>query len=154
MATTYATLAELAHKVGQPLGSSDWITVDQARIDAFAAATGDHQWIHTDPVRAAAESPFGTTIAHGFLTLSLLPMLMHQCVAVHAPLKMTINYGLNKLRYPTPVKAGSRVRLHATLASLDDHPLGWQAVWRQEVFLQNEPKPALIAETVLLYVRP
>lgn len=150
----FATIDELRACQGREVAVGEWFEITQERINAFAAATGDHQWIHTDPARAAAESPFGATIAHGFLTLSLLPMLMHQCVAVHAPLKMTINYGLNKLRYPTPVKAGSRVRLHATLASLDDHPLGWQAVWRQEVFLQNEPKPALIAEAVLLYVRP
>ena len=150
----FATIDDLRACQGREVAVGEWFEITQERINAFAAATGDHQWIHTDPARAAAESPFGATIAHGFLTLSLLPMLMHQCVAVHAPLKMTINYGLNKLRYPTPVKAGSRVRLHATLASLDDHPLGWQAVWRQEVFLQNEPKPALIAEAVLLYVRP
>ncbi|MBN8732319.1 MAG: MaoC family dehydratase [Acidobacteria bacterium] len=149
----FATIDELRACQGREVAVGDWFEITQERIDAFAAATGDHQWIHTDPARAAAESPFGATIAHGFLTLSLLPMLMHQCVAVHAPLKMTINYGLNKLRYPTPVKAGSRVRLHATLASLDDHPLGWQAVWRQELLLQNEPKPALIAEAVLLYVK-
>ncbi|MBK7928756.1 MAG: MaoC family dehydratase [Bryobacterales bacterium] len=149
----FATIDELRACQGREVAVGEWFEITQERINAFAAATGDHQWIHTDPARAAAESPFGATIAHGFLTLSLLPMLMHQCVAVHAPLKMTINYGLNKLRYPTPVKAGSRVRLHATLASFDDHPLGWQAVWRQEVFLQNEPKPALIAEAVLLYVK-
>ncbi len=149
----FATIDELRACQGREVAVGEWFEITQERINAFAAATSDHQWIHTDPARAAAESPFGTTIAHGFLTLSLLPMLMHQCVAVHAPLKMTINYGLNKLRYPTPVKAGSRLRLHATLASLDDHPLGWQAVWRQEIKLQNEPKPALIAEAVLLYVR-
>jgi acyl dehydratase len=149
----FASIDELRACQGREVAVGDWLEITQERIHAFADATGDHQWIHTDPDRAAAESPFGSTIAHGYLTLSLLPMLMHQCVAVHAPLKMTINYGLNKLRYPTPVKAGSRVRLRATLASLDDHPLGWQALWLQKIELQNEPKPALVAEAVLLYVR-
>lgn len=148
-----ASLDELRGLVGSEVAVGEWREMTQQRIDAFAEATGDHQWIHIDRDRAATESPFGTTIAHGFLTLSLLPMLMSECFALRAPLKMTINYGLNKLRYPTPVKSGARVRLRAALASLDEHVLGWQAVWRQVVEIEGEPKPALVADTVLLYVR-
>ena len=148
-----ASIEELRGWVGREVAVGEWVEVTQERIDAFAEATGDHQWIHVDRGRAARESPFGTTIAHGYLTLSLLPMLMQESVALRAPLKMTINYGLNKLRYPAPVKSGSRVRNRTTLVSLDEHELGWQAVWRQVVEIEGEPKPALVADAVMVYVR-
>jgi acyl dehydratase len=106
--TRYATLAELAALEGQLIGTSDWVLVDQARIDAFAAATGDLQWIHVDPVRAAA-GPFGRPIAHGFLTLSLLPMLFDSAFAID-DVRMGVNYGLNRVRFVSPVPAGARVR--------------------------------------------
>ncbi len=150
MATTYATLAELADKVGQPLGTSDWVLVDQARINAFAAATGDHQWIHVDPVRAQA-GPFGAPIAHGFLTLSLLPMLFDSGFAI-ADVTMGVNYGLNRVRFVTPVPAGRRVRAHFKLLAfepLKDAPhYGAQMTVEATIELEGAPKPACVAETV------
>ena len=148
-----ASIEELRSLVGSEVAVGEWQQISQERINAFADATGDHQWIHVDRERAARESPFGATVAHGFLTLSLLPMMMQESVSLIAPLKMTINYGLNKLRYPTPVKSGARVRNRANLVSLEDHELGWQAVWRQVVEIEGEPKPALVADAVLLYVK-
>ena len=146
------SIEELRGWVGREVAVGDWREVTQERIDAFAEATGDYQWIHVDRERAARESPFATTIAHGYLTLSLLPMMMHESVALRAPLAMTINYGLNKLRYPTPVKSGSRIRNRAALESLEPHAMGWQAVWRQVVEIEGEEKPALVADAVMLYV--
>ena len=104
----YDTLAGLQAMVGQDIGTSDWVAISQAQIDQFARATGDHQWIHTDPVRAAA-GPFGSTVAHGFLTLSLVPMLFDSAFAI-ADVKMGVNYGLNRVRFTAPVPAGARVR--------------------------------------------
>ena len=106
----YAHLADLQPLVGHEIGVSDWLTVDQARIDLFAQATGDHQWIHVDPERAAA-GPFGTTVAHGFLTLSLVPQLFATAFDID-DVRMGVNYGLNKVRFPAPVPAGSRLRGH------------------------------------------
>ena len=150
MPTTYATLAELATHVGQPLGSSDWVTVDQARIDAFAAATGDHQWIHVDPERAKA-GPFGTTIAHGFLTLSLLPLLFDSGFAI-ADVKMGVNYGLNRVRFVTPVPAGGRLRAHFRLLAFEPLSVasgfGAQMTVEATIELEGAPKPACVAETV------
>ena len=148
------SIEELRALAGREVAVGEWLKITQERINAFAEATGDQQWIHVNSERAKKESPFGTTIAHGFLTLSMLPMMMQECVALRAPLKMTINYGLNKLRYPTPVKSGSRVRNRATLVSVQEHAMGWQAVWRQVVEIEGEDKPALVAESVLLYVMP
>jgi acyl dehydratase len=146
MVTTYATLAELAHKVGEPIGTSDWVTVEQSRIDAFADATGDHQWIHVDPERARA-GPFGTTIAHGFLTLSLLPMLFESSFAI-ADVTMGVNYGLNRVRFITPVPAGSRLRAHFRLLAFEPLPQGAQMTVEATIELEGAPKPACIAETV------
>lgn len=150
MATTYATLAELAAKVGQPLGSSDWVRVEQSRIDAFAAATGDHQWIHCDPERARA-GPFGTTIAHGYLTLSLLPMMFDSGFAI-ADAKLGVNYGLNRVRFMAPVPAGSRLRAHFTLLAFEplavDSGFGAQMTVQATIELEGAPKPACVAETV------
>ena len=150
MPTTYATLAELAAHVGQPLGSSEWVSVDQARIDAFAAATGDHQWIHVDPERAKA-GPFGTTIAHGFLTLSLLPLLFDSGFAI-ADVKMGVNYGLNRVRFVTPVPAGGRLRAHFKLLAFEPLPVpsgfGAQLTVEATIELEGAPRPACVAETV------
>lgn len=146
MVTTYATLAELAALVGQPIGTSDWVTVDQARIDAFAGATGDHQWIHIDPERAKA-GPFGTTIAHGFLTLSLLPMLFDSGFAI-ADVKMGVNYGLNRVRFITPVPAGSRLRAHFRLLAHEPLQGGAQMTVEATIELEGAAKPACVAETV------
>jgi acyl dehydratase len=146
---TYAKLAELQHLVGQPLGTSDWIAVEQSRIELFAEATGDHQWIHVDPARAAA-GPFGATVAHGFLTLSLLPMLFETGFAI-ADVRMGINYGLNRVRFPAPVPAGSRLRGHFMLLSYEplpgDSPAA-QLTVQATIEIEGSPKPACVAETV------
>src|SRR3982751_4102940 len=111
-------LADLAGRVGEVLGVSDWVTVDQARIDRFADATGDHQWIHVDPVRAAA-GPFGGTVAHGYLTLALLIPMWTEILTVRS-VRTKVNYGLAKVRFPAPVPSGSRLRTTATLAGFED----------------------------------
>jgi acyl dehydratase len=142
----YAHLAELQALVGQDLGSSDWLDIEQARIDQFAQATGDHQWIHTDPVRAA-DGPFGTTIAHGFLTLSLLPLLFESAFAID-DVRMGVNYGLNRVRFMAPVRAGSRLRGHFRLLAYEPLPGGAQLVTLATMELQGEAKPACVAESV------
>jgi acyl dehydratase len=142
-------IAELRNLVGQEVGISAWHTVTQAQIDAFAEATGDRQWIHIDPERARTESPFATTIAHGFLTLSLLSYLHGQAVQVRGDFRMAINYGLNRVRFPSPVPAGSRIRTRSTLQSLSDIPGGVQIVWLVAVESEDRPKPALVAEWIV-----
>ena len=141
-----AQLADLADRVGQHLATGDWVLVDQQRIDLFAQATGDHQWIHVDPVRAAA-GPFGTTVAHGFLTLSLLPELAEKSLRI-ADVKMGINYGLNKVRFPSPVPAGSRVRAQITLLSFEPIAGGAQVVMQVTIEREGSTKPVCVAETV------
>jgi len=142
----YDTLAELQPLVGQELGVSDWLVIDQARIDAFAHATGDQQWIHTDPVRAAA-GPFGNTVAHGFLTLSLLPLLFDTGFTV-ANVRMGINYGLNRVRFMAPVRVGSRLRGRFSLQSYEVIEGGAQLVVVATVELEGSTKPACVAESV------
>jgi len=142
----YKTLAELQALAGQELGTSDWITVDQARIDLFAQATGDEQWIHTDPVRAAA-GPFGATVAHGFLTLSLIPLLFDSGFHV-ADVRMGINYGLNRVRFAAPVRVGSRLRGRFKLLSYEPLEGGAQLVVEATVEIEGSSKPACVAETV------
>ena len=141
--------AEMKALVGMKLGSSDWLTVDQPMIDAFAEATGDHQFIHVDPVRAAA-TPFGSTIAHGFLTLSLIPRLAAMAdMPRPAGVRMGVNYGGNKVRFLTPVRSGSRVRGHFTLLELDEkRPGQWQQLMLNEIEIEDEDKPALVAEWI------
>jgi acyl dehydratase len=142
----YAHLADLRALVGQEIGHSDWLGVDQERIDLFARATGDHQWIHTDPARAAA-GPFGATVAHGFLTLSLLPVLFETGFAID-DVRMGVNYGLNRVRFPTPVPAGSRVRGRFTLRSYEPLPGGAQLTVECVIELEGSAKPACVAESV------
>jgi acyl dehydratase len=135
----------MAALVGQPLATSDWLTVDQSRIDAFAQATSDHQWIHVDPLRAA-EGPFGATIAHGFLTLSLLPVLLASAYAID-DVQMGVNYGLNRVRFPAPVPSGSRLRAHLKLLAFDDLPDGGaQLTIEATVEREGSPKPVCVAE--------
>ena len=135
---------------GTEVGVSDWITVDQARIDAFAECTGDHQFIHVDPV-AAAQTPFGTTIAHGYLTLSLVPAMTYEAVPRIAGAKMGVNYGMNRLRFMAPVKSGKRVRGRFTLVAVEARPDGsWQSTVAVTVEIEGESKPALVGETVSL----
>lgn len=142
----YQTLAELQPLVGQELGVSDWVQIEQSRVDLFAQATGDHQWIHTDPVRAAA-GPFGATVAHGFLTLSLLPVLFETGFQV-GDVKMGINYGLNRVRFMAPVRVGSRVRGRFKLLSFEPLQGGAQLVVQATVELEDSTKPACVAESV------
>ena len=146
-------MADYQANVGKEVGVSDWVLVDQARIDAFADCTGDHQFIHVDPVRAA-QTPFGGTIAHGYLTLSLIPMMTYASVPGIEGAKMGVNYGMNKLRFMAPVRAGKRVRGRFTLLSVDQRPDGsFQSTVSVTVEIEGEPKPALIGETVsLVYV--
>ena len=142
----YAQLADLQALVGQEIGHSDWLTVDQARIDLFAQATGDHQWIHTDPVRAAA-GPFGATVAHGYLTLSLLPLLFESGFAID-DVRMGVNYGLNRVRFAAPVRAGSRLRGQFKLLSFEPLDGGAQLTVQATIEVEGAAKPACVAETV------
>ncbi|MEU4668219.1 MaoC family dehydratase [Amycolatopsis sp. NPDC023774] len=142
----FTNVDEFAAAAGEHLGESEWLTVTQERVQQFADATDDHQWIHLDTEQAAA-GPFGTTIAHGFLTLSLLPHFGSQVYRVDG-LKMGINYGLNKVRFPQPVKVGAKVRGSADLLEVTDAPGGKQAVVRWTVEIDGEAKPACVAEFV------
>jgi acyl dehydratase len=144
--TRYPHLAGMAALVGQELGASDWVPVDQARINQFAQATGDHQWIHLDPVRSAA-GPFGAPIAHGFLTLSLLPMLFESAFVVD-DVRMGVNYGLNRVRFVSPVRVGSRVRGRFKLLSFEPLEGGAQLTVEATIELEGSAKPACVAETV------
>lgn len=139
---------ELRTLVGQKLGTSEWCEVTQDRVDAFAAATGDDQWIHCDPARAAAEGPYGTTVAHGFLTLSLCIALSQTSFQVEG-VKMIINYGLNRVRFPSPVKVGSRVRMHSELLEIRDAAQGLQAVFKHTIEAEGAGRPACVLESVL-----
>ena len=139
--------------VGKEIGASVWMTVTQERIDRFAEATDDRQWIHIDPQRAKLESPFGTTIAHGFLTLSLLSCLMGQAVRVRGWARLTINYGLNRVRFPAPVREGSRIRGHFTLLNLTEHSDALEVIFGCSVESEGNPKPCCLAEWVVRYYK-
>lgn len=142
---------ELKSLVGQEVAASDWFEMTQSRIDAFADATEDHQWIHIDVDRAKTDSPFQTTIAHGFLTLSMLPHLSAQALKVEGKIKMGINYGLNRLRFISPVPAGSRIRARFTLQSVEDFAGGAQITWSVVCESEGGSKPALAAEWLTRY---
>ena len=146
----FDNLDAFAAAVGEHLGYSDWMTVTQDRVNQFADATDDHQWIHVDEPRATA-GPFGGTIAHGFLTLSLLSAFGPRIYRVNG-IRMGINYGLNKVRFPQPVKVGSKVRAGAELAEITDIPGGKQAVSRWTVEIEGEAKPACVAEWVTRFL--
>ena len=150
MTTTIKGADELKSRVGDHLGYSDWHEVTQEQVNKFADATGDHQWIHVDPERAAA-GPFGGTIAHGFLTLSLIPLLAKQIYRVDN-LTMGINYGLNKVRFPATVRVGSRIRSGAELVDVQEAKLGKQFVVRTTVEIEGNEKPACVAETIVLLI--
>jgi acyl dehydratase len=148
---TFESVADLATAAGETIGQSDWVTITQKDVNLFADATGDHQWIHVDPERAAA-GPFGKTIAHGFMTLSLLPRLQHQMYTVNG-IKLAINYGLNKVRFPAPVPVGSRVRAQSSLVSVDDLGNGaTQAIVSTTIEIDGSPKPACVAESIVRYI--
>ncbi|MEP7088732.1 MAG: MaoC family dehydratase [Nocardioidaceae bacterium] len=144
----FTTYDELSEAVGQDLGTTDWLEVTQERVDAFADATGDHQWIHVD-VERAKEGPFGGTIAHGYLTLSLIPQFTPQLFELDTP-GAKLNYGVNKVRFPSPVRVGSRIRATAQISDVSDVPAGKQMVTRYTIEIDGEPKPACVAETVVL----
>lgn len=147
------SMANIAENVGQELGVTPWIVLDQARIQAFADCTGDQQWIHTDVERAKKDSPFGGPIAHGLLTLSLLPMWLFELPAAPADAGAILNYGFEKVRFLAPVKSGSRVRARVKLLAATPKDKG-RVLLTQEyaVEIENEPKPALIAELLVMLV--
>lgn len=146
---TFTSAEELKGAVGEQLGYTEWVEVDQRRVDLFAEATGDHQWIHVDPERAAA-GPFGGTIAHGYLTLSLLPLFAPQLVEV-AGARMGVNYGTDKVRFPAPVPVGSRLRATATITDVAEVPDGVQLAVRYTVEREGGEKPVCVAESVSRY---
>ncbi|MFW0794399.1 MaoC family dehydratase [Gordonia sp. CPCC 205515] len=149
--TKVATLADLDPLVGKTIGISSWLPVAQDRINTFADATDDHQWIHVDPERATKESPFGGPIAHGYLTLSLIIPMFSEIFAVDS-VKMAVNYGLNKVRFTSPVPAGGRVRLNATLKSIEHLPKGGvQVVIDGVIELEGSERPAVVVEGVYRY---
>ena len=143
----FKTLAELQALVGQDIATSEWITVDQQRINLFADATGDHQWIHVDPARAAA-GPFGTTVAHGFLTLSLLPEMSASAFDIDES-TMGVNYGLNRVRFPAPVPVDSRLRGHFKLLSFEPIAGGAQMVVEVTMEREGGTKPVCVAESIV-----
>ena len=148
MKKTFRSYSEVTASIGQEVAVTDWIEVTQAQIDLFAQATGDHQWIHTDPARAAA-GPFGTTIAHGFLTLSLMPRFMEAAFEVEGT-KMGVNYGLNRVRFPAPVPAGSRLRARLALTAAEAvQPDGMQMTWEVTVEREGGDKPVCVAEALV-----
>ncbi len=148
----FAGLDDVVAASGEHLGTGDWVVVDQARIDGFAEATGDFQWIHTDPARAA-DGPYGATIAHGYLTLSLLPMLVGQLYRIDGA-RMGVNYGLDRVRFLNPVRVGSRVRADSELRSAT--PVGADAVqlaMRTTIEIEGQAKPACVADHLSRYYR-
>jgi acyl dehydratase len=141
---------ELKAAVGTHLGYSDWTVIDQQRIDTFADATGDHQWIHVDPERAK-DGPFGTTIAHGYLTLAITNLFLPQLLNVPNA-KLGVNYGANKIRFPAPVPVGSRIRMGCEIIDVTDVPSGVQVVTRNTVEVDGGDKPACVVEAVSRYL--
>jgi acyl dehydratase len=137
---------ELRGLVGQEVAVGDWLEITQAQIDAFADVSRDHQWIHIDPERAKRESPFGATVAHGFLTLSLLSYLHSQAVQIRGNVRMSLNYGLNRVRFTSVVRSGSRIRARSVLQELIEIPDGIRVVWAITVEVEGSTKPALVAE--------
>jgi acyl dehydratase len=148
--TTTLTIEELEQSGERELGTSDWHEITQEQINLFAEATGDHQWIHVDPVRAAAELPSKSTIAHGFLTLSLLSTLIRDAIRFTG-LRMAINYGLNRVRFVSPVPSGSRIRALIVLQAVEAVSAGYQVTWQVTVEREGGDKPACVAEWVLQY---
>ncbi|MGO8860807.1 MAG: MaoC family dehydratase [Acidimicrobiales bacterium] len=138
--------------VGQHIGYSDWLTITQEQVNLFADATLDHQWIHTDPERAKESSPFGGAIAHGYLTLSLAPALLSRMLEVHN-VTMGVNYGANRVRFPSPVLVGSDLRMGVTVASVDDVEGGVQVTFDLAMEVRDAPKPACAAQVIYRYFR-
>jgi acyl dehydratase len=141
----------LKNLVGQELGSTDWFTLTQERIAQFAEATEDRQWIHLDRERAARESPFGTTIAHGFLTLSLASHFMKQAIEIRSGIRHVINYGVNRVRFPAPVRAGAKIRAKVALQSVKELPDCVEAIFAVTIEAEAAQKPSCAAECVIRY---
>lgn len=153
MAPGAFSLAAVGEFVGRELGVSDWLTVDQARIDAFADCTGDHNWIHVDAERAAREGPFGTTVAHGYLTLSLLPQLSYSIGLLPPDAAQMLNYGVERARFVTPVRSGARVRARVVLLAAEARGAGrWLLTLRNTVEIEGADRPALVADTLALAI--
>ncbi|RZL89307.1 MAG: MaoC family dehydratase [Variovorax sp.] len=153
MSTTDISIESLAGRIGQRIGSSSWITLDQARIDEFARCTDDAQWIHVDVERATKESPFGGTIAHGFLTLSLLAPTAFDVLISHMQVKQAVNYGLEKVRFIAPVRAGKRVRNHIGVVSIEDKGKGRHVLTLENTMeIEGEDKPALLAHSIVMLI--
>lgn len=150
MSTTLSTPADLLGIVGQTLGTTEWQEITQERVNMFAEATGDHQWIHVEPERAAA-GPFGGTIAHGYLTLSLAPILIAEVLVVEQ-ITAALNYGLNKVRFPAPLRVGSKLRATVELAAAQQKANGIEAVFRLTYHVQGAERPVCIADAVVLYL--
>jgi acyl dehydratase len=151
MAQSFTGIDEVVHAVGTQLGETEWLEITQEQVNTFADATGDHQWIHVD-TELAAKGPFGATIAHGYLTLSLIPMIGKEIYRVDG-LRMGINYGLNKVRFPSPVKVGARVRGVAELIDVSEVPGGMQVSVRYTLEIEGVDKPACVADTVVRLIR-
>ena len=149
MSTVFETPEELKSAVGRHLGYSDWLEISQERIDQFAEATGDHQWIHVDPERAA-KGPFGTTIAHGYLTLSLASYFLPQIVEVRG-ISMGVNYGTDKVRFPAPVPVGSKLRAGAELVKAEEVKGGIQATVRVSIEVEGADRPSCVVDTISRY---
>jgi acyl dehydratase len=145
---TFTTFDQLSEAVGEDLGTTDWLEITQERVDAFADATGDHQWIHVD-VERSKDGPFGGTIAHGYLTLALIPQFTPELFSLETP-GARLNYGVNKVRFPNPVKVGAKIRASAQIAEVTDVPAGKQMITRFTIEIDGEDKPACVAETVVL----
>jgi len=150
---TVETPDALKEFVGKEIGVSEWTAVTQERINQFAEATEDHQWIHLDRGRAQRESPYGATVAHGFLTLSLIGRLMKDVIRISSRTRMTINYGLNRVRFPAPVREGSRIRGRFTLLSLQDRGEAQEAVFTCSVESEGNDKPCCVAEWIVRYYK-
>ena len=147
-------LEQYRHLAGREIAVGEWLLLDQARINAFAEATGELQWIHVDPQRAALESPYKSTVAHGFLTLSLLPLLTQanapgQFERNYPGMRLRVNYGLNKVRFPAPVKPGNRLRAHTTVLGAEPAGDGVEISYQLTVEIEGQPKPACVAEQLV-----
>lgn len=147
------TIASLQEFVGHEIAVTDWLMMTQERIDRFAETTGDQQWIHVDRERAQRESPYGSTIAHGFLTLSLLSHFMKQAIQFESGVRMAVNYGLNRVRFPAPVRAGANIRARIGLLRLEEVSDALQAVFSVTLEIENSDKPCCVAEWVVRYYR-
>lgn len=151
MAAEIETLHSLREWIGREIAVTEWLSISQDRIQSFAEVTEDPQWIHLDRERAHRESPFGTTIAHGFLTLSLLSRFIREAINIRSGVRMSVNYGLNRVRFPAPVRADSKLRAHFSLQSLKELPDSLEAVFIAKVESEGSDKPCCVAEWVIRY---